>query len=298
MKDIVNNFKNQIIANGISQGDVKLLEETLGEKPISSNINIKHFTTERSDIAVSEALSVLEHYKPETSTEEKVYTQHQYFNVYNDYVLSLQKLSDILAKLTTVYSEDKKNVLFNLKHRWTWNNSDGSTETGVWDMFSKKYEMSQIIRSNSLIYETCGNNTELVSNKITEFIYNLDKLEENTNVNWEIGGFDTFISMGLILNEEIDSYIDNMSFTPVKLSGEDLFNFLDNIYKHYEYVLGISKECRSEYISQLSRNETGKSIYVGNIKKIERMEFLISKNKITVEFLNIVKAIFDSMSNQ
>ena len=35
-----------------------------------------------------------------------------------------------------------------------------------------------------------------------------------------------------------------------------------------------------------------------NLDYLERLEFITEKNKITIEFLNILKSIFDSMSNQ
>ena len=71
MQDVINNFKNQIKSDGISQGDIKLLEDTIGEKVISSTVNLKSFTTERSYIGIDTVESIMDNYVPETTTDKK-----------------------------------------------------------------------------------------------------------------------------------------------------------------------------------------------------------------------------------
>lgn len=299
MKNIINNFKEQIRTNGISQGDVKLLEDTIGEKVISSTVNIKNFTTERSDIALTLASEVLEHYVPETTSDKKVYTKEMQFHIFNNFIVSLQELTKSIAELTTSYNEDKKNTLFNLKSRWGWiNYSTGVDEVEVWDAFSKKYNMTDILRNRSMIKEACGDKEEQISFMIEEFLFRLEKSNEHTDIKWEIGSYDTFMPMGLIINEEYYSYLYEMVFTPTKLSGEDLINFLDNSYKHYEHIKDITRSQKNYYISLISKNGKDATAYTHSSESVyERMEFLIDKNKITVDFLNILKAIFNSMSN-
>lgn len=300
MQDIINNFKNQIKSDGVSQGDIKLLEDTMGEKVISSTVSLKNFTSERSSIGIDLVSDILDNYVPESSVTKKVYTKEDYVRINNNHIKSMEDLANILASLTKTYSEDKKNTLFNLKSRYTFNNSDGSSETVVWDMFSKKYNMTNFLNDVGFIREACKEDKAVnVIDKIQTFKYSLEKNGENSNVNWSVGGFDTFISMGLILNKEFDSYVYSIAFTPMILTGEDMINFLDNSYVHYEYVNNIVKDLSYIYKDTLIRMGKDINVWNGmNLDYLERLEFITEKNKITIEFLNILKSIFDSMSNQ
>ncbi len=300
MQDIINNFKNQIKSDGVSQGDIKLLEDTMGEKVISSTVSLKNFTSERSSIGIDLVSDILDNYVPESSVTKKVYTKEDYVRINNNHIKSMEDLANMLASLTKTYSEDKKNTLFNLKSRYTFNNSDGSSETVVWDMFSKKYNMTNFLNDVGFIREACTEDKAVnVIDKIQTFKYSLEKNGENSNVNWSVGGFDTFISMGLILNKEFDSYVYSMAFTPMILTGEDMINFLDNSYVHYEYVNNIVKDLSYIYKDTLIRMGKDINVWNGmNLDYLERLEFITEKNKITIEFLNILKSIFDSMSNQ
>ena len=300
MQDIINNFKNQIKSDGVSQGDIKLLEDTMGEKVISSTVSLKNFTSERSSIGIDLVSDILDNYVPESSVTKKVYTKEDYVRINNNHIKSMEDLANMLASLAKTYSEDKKNTLFNLKSRYTFNNSDGSSETVVWDMFSKKYNMTNFLNDVGFIREACTEDKAVnVIDKIQTFKYSLEKNGENSNINWSVGGFDTFISMGLILNKEFDSYVYSMTFTPMILTGEDMINFLDNSYVHYEYVNNIVKDLAYTYKDTLIRMGKDINVWNGmNLDYLERLEFITEKNKITIEFLNILKSIFDSLSNQ
>lgn len=300
MQDIINNFKNQIKSDGISQGDIKLLEDTIGEKVISSTVSLKSFTTERSSIGIDVVESIMDNYVPETTTDKKVFTRNDVMHVNNDFIHTLNRLADNLAELSKIYTEDKKNSLFELKSRYTWNNSDGTTESAVWDMFSKKYSMSQVLNDRGFIREACGETAAFnIISRIDSFITSLEKNSESTEVNWSVNGFDTFIVMGLLVNEEINSYVYEMSFTPMNPTGEDLITFLDNAYKHYEYIVKISTNFTNDYTHTANRIGQNKSTWISmDSSKLERLEFLTSKNKIFTEFIVILQQIFNSMSNQ
>lgn len=300
MQDVINNFKNQIKSDGISQSDIKLLEDTLGEKVISSTVNLKSFTTERSYIGIDLVESIMDNYVPETTTDKKILTRHEIMDAYNDFIHTMNRLADSLVELSKTYNEDKKNSLFELKSRYTWNNSDGTSETVAWDMFSKKYPMTQMLSDSSFIREACGETKSLdIISRMQEFITKLERNNEGTKIRWEVNGFDTFIVMGLLVNEEIETYINDMSFTPMNPTGEDLITFLDNVYKHYEYILGISKNYTFNYANMANRIEQNETTWVGcDSSTIERLKNLTSKNNILTDFINILQKIFNSMSNQ
>ena len=300
MQDVINNFKNQIKSDGISQGDIKLLEDTIGEKVISSTVNLKSFTTERSYIGVDVVESIMDNYVPETTTDKKVLTRHDIMDAYNDFIHTMNRLADALVELSKTYTEDKKNSLFNLKSRYTWNNSDGTSESVAWDMFSKKYPMTQILYDRGFIREACGEvNYHNIVNRMEEFVTKLERNNEGSKFRWEINGFDTFIVMGLLVNKEFHSYINDMSFTPMNPTGEDLITFLDNAYCHYEYIRELSKNYISNYTASANRIEQNESTWVGcDSSTIERLKNLTSKNIILTDFIVILQKIFNSMSNQ
>ena len=70
----------------------------------------------------------MDNYVPETTTDKKVFTRNDVMKVNNDFIHTLNRLADNLAELSKIYTEDKKNSLFELKSRYTWNNNDGTTE--------------------------------------------------------------------------------------------------------------------------------------------------------------------------
>ncbi len=300
MQDVINNFKNQIKSDGISQGDIKLLEDTLGEKVISSAVNLKSFTTERSYIGIDIVESIMDNYVPETTTDKKVLTRHDIMGAYDDFIHTMNRLGESLVELSKIYTEDKKNTLFNLKHRYTWNNSDGTSESVAWDMFSKRYPMTQILSDRGFIREACGETNYInIVARMEEFVSKLERTNEGSKLRWDVNGFDTFIVMGLLVNEEIVSYINDMSFTPMNPSGEDLITFLDNAYKHYEYIVTISKDYTTKYTYMANRISQNESTWVGCVSStIERLNNLTRKGIVLTEFNSILKKIFNSMSNQ
>lgn len=298
MKDVINNFKKEINSNGISRSDIKLLEDTLGDKIISANVHINNFTTERSFIGLTDALACIDTYAIDLKDEAPIVTKDKYLSTLNDFGCSLEDVAKVLTELTTVYNEDKKNTLFNLKNRYTWGEDDGNTETVVYDIFSKKYVMTDILQNTSFIKESCGDKYHDVKSYVDRFKFDLERLNENVDVNYEIGGYDTFITMGLIVNKEIRSYIAQMFFTPTIFNGEDLINFLDNSYVHYEYVHEEILRWKDDYNRGFRRSQLGETTYFNTAKETERLAFLTNKNYLTSQFLRIIIMILKSMSNQ
>ena len=66
---VLNNFLEDIKNNGVSKQDVKLIEDTVGENFISSIVNIKTLTTERSTLALADVTEVVQNYIVDESKE-------------------------------------------------------------------------------------------------------------------------------------------------------------------------------------------------------------------------------------
>lgn len=297
MLDVLEKFKQSIKTDGVSQSDIKMLEDTVGDKFITSTVNIKHFTTERSSLGIGLLEPVLSSYHDELVKETKTVSISDIVCSYSNLLMNLNSLRDTVVFLTNNYNKEIKETMLNAKCRFSYIDSEGMKSDHVYEVFGKDYNMGYLLDNENLLKEICGETEYLqIVNAREEFYSYVKQIEQKEY--WSFSNsFNSFLSMSLIINKELKSYIEAMNFTPQKMEGKDLIEFLDSSYEHYEYI-----NTELEYYSTVYRNyiksaNSNNNIYGVDINKIERIQNITKNIDIFNRFLFLVKKILISMSN-
>ena len=294
MKDVIENFKKTMASEGVSRNDIITLENTLGEPIITSNINIKHFTTERSNLPIlSRASDILDVYIKDyekTSLTEN-FSNREVFDIYNQLIRHLHDLTNTVKSLSEVVSDEFITNILNSNYKYTFTNIEGVKQNEVINVFDNKSNLLDFINNEELFYNL------LTEDKIQLFQeykahkdYFIGEMisEGKASNNWNMGNdISLFLFLNLIINKEIIHYIHTMSFTPTILNGNDLINFLKDSYNYKEYLIETSNELKAQFEYRFKNLSLGKSNYY-YFEEIKRMRDIIPNIKLVNNYLKII----------
>lgn len=122
MVSIVKSFKDDIAVNGISKESVRLLEESLGDKIITSIYPIGGLTTESSSMGVDAIMPILDDYI-ETNKVRPKRNLNELLLLHSDILTHSKNLLLFVDKLIKTYSVTKKETILEMKEFYTF--SDG-----------------------------------------------------------------------------------------------------------------------------------------------------------------------------
>lgn len=295
MHKLIKDFKDNINKDGVSKSDITILEDSLGEPIISSNVNMKMFTTERSTVGLNTVNEILELYGEENKNDLK--NNLSVTDVLNSYINLKGKLSTIynlLKTLSELYNDDMEQRILNSKFTMTYRDWKGEDTTDTYALFSPKSTFLQFLFYEDLLEDLLSKeDLAIVKNKILEFKFKITDLNYFNDVN----NVSTFLPLNLIINKEFDSYIYSFSFTPVRLTGKDVIEFLKNSYLHKEYVEGLKNSVHEDYHRSFNRIGVNNRLYIDK-ENIERRNQITNNIEPTIMYLDILVTIIQSMCKQ
>ena len=150
MKNIgtLNNFLEDITKNGVSKQDVNLIEDTVGENFISSIVNIKTLTTERSTLALADVTEVVQNYIADES-KESMSTLPTFTEILVKYSRIIGFLETFLKHCKVIqqnYNSTVKENLLNKKEYYNFHSLDGK-ETIVSNIFESTEDCGNIFNN-------------------------------------------------------------------------------------------------------------------------------------------------------
>jgi hypothetical protein len=172
MKNIgtLSNFLEDIKNNGISKQDVKLIEDTVGENFISSIVNIKTLTTERSTLGLDSVYEVVQNYIVDES-KETMSTLPTFTNILTKYSRIINFLETFLKyskEIQQNYNSSVKENLLNKKEYYNFNSLSGK-ETIVSNIFESTEDCGNIFNNWKL--ETLNLPEDIITALSTKISY-------------------------------------------------------------------------------------------------------------------------------
>ena len=213
---MLNNFLEDIKNNGVSKQDVKLIEDTVGENFISSIVNIKTLTTERSTLGLAEVTEVVGNYIAD-ETKEAMSTLPTFRDILTKYSRVISFLETFLRYSNVIqqnYNSNVKQNLLNKKEYYSFNSLDGK-ETIVNNIFESNEDCGNIFNNWKL--ETLKLPEEIMTTLSTKITY---------------GDMDNKISMLTLLiykDNDLFKYFtdENYQITNIRPTVKELFLSLD-----------------------------------------------------------------------
>lgn len=292
MKDIVKKFISDISVNGVSKSDVKLLEDTVGEPIISSVVNIKGLTTERSFIGLESVVEVVEEYHEvlRTKSVSEIFDIRDVIESYEGILNTLNKVTSKVKEISELYSEEIKNKILNSEYKYSFISYSGEKIESAYDLFSAKAPITSLLYNNSL-YEN------LTNTDIARYIELKASNIKNNNVNYVDNEYnlESFLLFNLIFNKELESYVNHFNLTPTVLTGKNLIEFLDDVYCYKEYLEEYTKIVTNEHLRDFQNLKHG-AVY--SINKFKRYNTITISSRNTIDFLEMILILLQGMCKQ
>lgn len=290
MQDIINNFISNMETQGVSRNDIKTLEDTIGEPIITSNINIKHFTTERSSLPilhdVADVLNVYVKEYTDKSLSEN-YTNREIFDIYHNLINKLSDLTKTVKEISENITEDFFTNLTNSNYKYSFINYEGVKQEDVINVFDNKSNLLEFINNEELFYNLFKeeNRKEFETFKVKKDYFIGDLITKGIDNNGN--DISLFLFLNLIINKDVNNYFYKMSFTPIILNGNDLIKFLKDSYIHKEYLIELTNSMRSQFEYSFKNVSLNRPTYY-ELNAIKRMEEIIPNIKLVNEYLKLI----------
>lgn len=290
MQDIINNFISNMETQGVSRNDIKTLEDTIGEPIITSNINIKHFTTERSSLPilhdVADVLNVYVKEYTDKSLSEN-YTNREIFDIYHNLINKLSDLTKTVKEISENITEDFFTNLTNSNYKYSFINYEGVKQEEVINVFDNKSNLLEFINNEELFYNLFKeeNRKEFETFKVKKDYFIGDLITKGIDNNGN--DISLFLFLNLIINKDVNNYFYKMSFTPIILNGNDLIKFLKDSYIHKEYLIELTNSMRSQFEYSFKNVSLNRPTYY-ELNAIKRMEEIIPNIKLVNEYLKLI----------
>lgn len=167
---VLNNFLEDIKNNGVSKQDVKLIEDTVGENFISSIVNIKTLTTERSTLSLIDVTEVVQNYIADES-KETMSTLPTFRDILTKYSRVISFLETFLRYSNVIQQNYNSNVKENLLNKKEYYNfhSLGGKETIVSNIFESTEDCGNMFNNWKL--ETLNLPEEITTALSTRITY-------------------------------------------------------------------------------------------------------------------------------
>lgn len=274
---VLNNFLEDIKNNGVSKQDVKLIEDTVGENFISSIVNIKTLTTERSTLALADVTEVVENYIVDES-KETMSTLPTFTAILTKYSRIISFLETFLRYSVIIqqnYNSSVKENLLNKKEYYNFNSLSG-----------KETIVSNIFEST----EDCGNifnNWKLETLNLPEDIMTA----LSTRVSYE--DMDNKMSMLTLLiykDNDLFKYFveEDYQITNVRPTVKELFLSLDGWHMITEGLEATIVELKKNY------NRLSSGCYVINYENplYDRYDDILANGEVSMIIMKTLIEIF------
>ena len=108
---LLTDFIKSVKDNGVSKSDISLIEDSIGEKFITSIHNINSITTERSTFGSDEVMRITHNYIVDIKSDEKVFSYSDILWLHNRMLSYLGNVKCALEDINKNYSEKTKNTM-------------------------------------------------------------------------------------------------------------------------------------------------------------------------------------------
>lgn len=276
MISIVKNFKDDISVNGISKESVRLLEESLGDKIITSIYPIGGLTTESSSMGVDEILPILEDYI-ETNREKPKRNLNELLLLHSDILSHSKHLLYLVNKLIKAYSVTKKETILEKKEFYKFLDGEEVAYNIIYsdnpiDCLFDSYDLNNIV-------------SDAEENLKHMIRYNLEIIQLSKKNNFNV--------LALFIWKE-NSFLEfmckkNILFNP-EPTLKQLFNSLDGMHMIKEDLERVVDELETKwrYISK------GYSIDLFS-KNYDIWEDMLKNSKVSYAAIEILAGIFESI---
>lgn len=274
---MLNNFLEDIKNNGVSKQDVKLIEDTVGENFISSIVNVKTLTTERSTLGLTEVTEVVGNYIAD-ETKEVMSTLPTFRDILTKYSRVISFLETFLRFSNVIqqnYNSNVKQNLLNKKEYYNFNSLDGK-ETIVNNIFEST--------------EDCGN---IFNNWKLEVLNLPEEIMTALSTKITYGDVDNKISMLTLLiykDNDLFKYFtdEHYQITNIRPTVKELFLSLDGWHMITEALENTIVELKKNY------NRLSSGCYVINYENplYDRYDDILSNGETSMIIIKTLIEIF------
>lgn len=274
---MLNNFLEDIKNNGVSKQDVKLIEDTVGENFISSIVNVKTLTTERSTLGLTEVTEVVGNYIAD-ETKEAMSTLPTFRDILTKYSRVISFLETFLRFSNVIqqnYNSNVKQNLLNKKEYYNFNSLDGK-ETIVNNIFEST--------------EDCGN---IFNNWKLEVLNLPEEIMTALSTRITYGDMDNKISMLTLLiykDNDLFKYFtdEHYQITNIRPTVKELFLSLDGWHMVTEALENTIVELKKNY------NRLSSGCYVINYENplYDRYDDILSNGETSMIIIKTLLEIF------
>lgn len=223
---LLTDFIKSVKDNGVSKSDISLIEDSIGEKFITSIHNINSITTERSTFGSDEVMRITHNYIVDIKSDEKVFSYSDILWLHNRMLSYLGNVKCTLEDINKNYSEKTKNTM--LTESLFFSMSDGK----AFNIFYNNTTIESYIR---YIITDIASKLDLQINQ--HVLKDNDKLTMLNLLVWKDNNIDDFILRGTGLqnpNVTIKEIFD--SFDGMHMTLERLELVINNLISDYNYL--------------------------------------------------------------